>query len=487
MSESEMGESAPVDEDNAPEDAATPPETPGRRDFIRKGAAIAGASALMNIVSPGIRSSAWAGGTDGLEKSRLDLGIIPLTDCAPIVIALEKGYFGKYGLVVAVCREASWASIRDKVTAGALDGAQMLAGMPIATTLGIGSRPADTITALSLDLNGNGITVSNALHARMLEADPGSMTRRPISARALRKVIEADRVAGRPPLNFAMVLPFSTHNYELRYWMASAGIDPDHDVRLHVIPPPEMVANLAAGNIDGYCVGEPWNQMAVESGIGHALLTDYEIWQNSPEKVFGVNLEWAERHPNTHKAALKALIEASAWLDKAENREEAVSIISAPAYIDAPERVVRSAMTGTWKYHPAEAPQPMPDFNVFHRYAANFPWPSHAAWLITQMYRWGQLEDMIDIRRTASRIYRTDLYREAAGELGLPYPGVDWKTEGEHPAPWTLDEASRPMSMGPDLFLDGRVYDPSRLMDYLRTFTVANLRVPLERLQHLNA
>lgn len=433
-----------------------------------------------------IRTAAWAAGTEGLEKTRLKFGIIPLTDCAAIVIAKEKGYFRKYGLDVTVSKEASWASIRDKVALGELDGAHMLAGMPLAATLGIGAGQIDTVTAFSMDLNGNGITVSTELYERMLAADPQAMKQRPTSARALRKVIEADRAAGREPMTFAMVFPVSTHNYEIRYWMASAGIDPDRDVRLIVIPPPQMVGNLQEGNIVGYCVGEPWNQRAVEMGIGHSLITNYEIWNNSPEKVFGVNRAWAEKHPNTHKAVIRALIEAAQWMDRPENRPEVVKIISQKAYVNAPEEVVDNSMTGTWTYLEPEGPVPMPDFNVFFRYAATFPWRSHAVWFLTQMVRWGQIDQPINFRHVAEAVYRSDIYREAAGELGIAVPAIDYKREGVNAACWQLREASRPIEMGPDLFFDGMDFDPMKPVDYLRRFDISAMKVALDALAWAN-
>lgn len=451
------------------------------------GAKLAGTAAVAAAARAAFPSGAWAAGGEGLEKTRLALGIIPLTDCAPIVIAAEKGHFARHGLDVAVAKEASWANIRDKVAIGALDGAHMLAGMPIASTLGIGAIEKPIVTGFSMDLNGNAVTVSNALYARMEEADPAAMAERPISARALKAVIEADKAAGRPPLTFAMVFPVSTHNYELRYWMASAGIDPDNDIRLIVIPPPQMVANLQAGNVDGYCVGEPWNGRAVLAGIGRTIITKYEIWNNGPEKVFGVTRDWAEQHPNTHKALIKALLEAAQWMDQPENRMEVVRIISGRAYVNAPVEVVQMSMTGTYQYGPGEAPRPLPDFNVFHRYAATFPWRSHAAWFLTQMLRWGQIDQPLDIRKAAEAVYRPDIYREAAGELGLPYPTIDDKTEGTNAAPWVLTAATAPIGMGPDRFFDGRVYDPAAVLAYLQGFEVHNRKVTLDDLARANA
>src|SRR5512135_2909306 len=215
----------------------------------------------------------------------LRLGFIPLSDCAVLAVALEKGFFRRHGLDVTLLREMSWATLRDKVAVGALDGAQMLAGMPIAAAVGIDPIARPLITAFSLDLNGNAITVSTALWERMVAADPESTRMRPVTAAALRCVIDADRRRGAPPLRFAMVYPFATHNYELRYWLAAGGVDPDVDVHMSVVPPPRMVEALESGRIDGFCVGEPWNSLAVERGLGRVVATKYEIWNNSPEKV----------------------------------------------------------------------------------------------------------------------------------------------------------------------------------------------------------
>ncbi len=456
-----------------------------RRGFM-KVAGMSAAAALMGGIAPGTRNSAWAAGSDGLEKTKLTFGIIPLTDCAPIVIAKEKGFFKKHGLDVTVSKESSWANIRDKVALGQLDGAHMLAGMPIAATLGVGAKKQATVTAFSMDLNGNGITVSNELYDRMVEADPEAMKQRPTTAIALKKVIDADKKAGKEPMTFAMVFPVSTHNYEIRYWMASAGIDPDKDVRLIVIPPPQMVANLKSNNIVGYCVGEPWNQRAVEMGIGKNIITNYEIWNNNPEKVFGVTKEWADKNPGTHKAAVKALIEAAKWMDVPGNRKEVVKIISRKSYVNAPTSVVDNSMTGTWTYDKKAGPVKMPDFNVFHRYAANFPWHSDAVWFLTQMVRWGQIDKAIDLKKVAEAVYLPDLYREAAKEVGVAAPTINYKTEGDHPKPWTLKEATSPIKMGPDLFFDGIKFDPNKPVEYLKQFPMNNMKVSLADLAKAN-
>lgn len=421
-----------------------------------------------------------------LEKTDLTLGFIPLTDCAPLVVAKELGYFEKYGLNVQLSKETSWANIRDKVALGILDGAQMLAGMPLAMSLGIGPMAKPMVTAFSMDLNGNAITVSNALYERMQSIAPEAMKQRPLSAEALKTVIDKNKKAGGAPLTFAMVFPYSTHNYELRYWMAAAGIDPDRDVRLVVVPPPQMVGQLEKGTIDGYCVGEPWNAQAVQAGLGQTLITKYEIWNNSPEKVLGVTQEWAEQYPNTHRALIMALLAASRWLDEPRNRIEAATLISRPVYVNAPEHVVRMSMTGTFQYAANEMPRALPDFNVFYRYAANFPWRSHAMWFLSQMVRWGQVEESFDLRAVAEEVYRPDIYRDAAASLGLLCPGVDYKLEGGHQATWKLHEGSDSLLMGPDRFLDGRKFDPSRPLDYIKGFDIHHMTIALNELAERN-
>ena len=462
------------------------PDSLERRGFM-KVAGLSAATSLMMGIAPGLSNSAFAAGAGKPEKTKLTFGIIPLTDCAPIVIAKEKGFFKKHGLDVTASKESSWANIRDKVALGQLDGAHMLAGMPIAATLGVGAKKQATVTAFSMDLNGNGITVSNDVYERMVKADPEAMkAARPTTARALKKVIDEDKKAGKEPMTFAMVFPVSTHNYEIRYWMASAGIDPDKDVRLIVIPPPQMVANLKSNNIVGYCVGEPWNQRAVEMGIGKSIVTNYEIWNNNPEKVFGVTKEWADKNPGSHKAAVKALIEAAVWMDKPENRKEVVKIISKKSYVNAPTSVVDNSMTGTWTYDKKEGPVKFPDFNVFHRYAANFPWQSHAVWFLTQMVRWGQIDSAINFKQVAESVYLPDLYREAAEEVGVAVPTINYKTEGNHTKPWTLKEATKPIPMGPDAFFDGIKFDPSKPVEYLKQFPMNNMKVPMADLKKLN-
>ncbi|MES1926208.1 CmpA/NrtA family ABC transporter substrate-binding protein [Salinisphaera sp. T31B1] len=421
------------------------------------------------------------------ERDTLRLGFIALTDCAPLVVAREAGFFEAEGLGVALSRESSWAAIRDKVALGMLDGAQMLAGMPIASTLGLGASPHPMVTALSLSLNGNAITVASSLFERMQAVDPVAMAARPCSAAALKRIIDADRAAGLEPLTFAMVHPASMHNYQLRYWLASAGIDPDRDVRLIVVPPARMVANLAAGRVAGYCVGEPWNQMAVRAGLGHALITGHEIWNNAPEKVLGVSHDWARTNPRTHGALIRALVRAGRWLDDPANRQDAADLLAGTEYVDAPADVIRRTLGGRFCYRPGAAPRPAPDFNVFYRHAATFPWRSHAMWLLSQMIRWGQIAMPLDIAATAARVYRPDIYREAVACLGLAVPTADHKREGTHRQPWTLASAeAEPIAMGADAFFDGRVFDPGDVLAYLRSIPVHRRGARVAELAPLN-
>ena len=419
--------------------------------------------------------------TSMLEKPEVNLGFIPLTDCAPLVVAHEKGFFNRYGLDVTLSKETSWANIRDKVAVGILDAAQMLATMPIASTLGVGPIEKPMLTAFGLDLNGNAITVSESLYQRLASTGM-DVADAPVTAAGLKHLIDQDRRDGRNPLTFAIVFPTSSHTYELRYWMASAGIDPDRDVKLVVIPPPQMVSAMRAGHIDGFCVGEPWNQLAVREGLGRVLITKYEVWNNSPEKVLGVSEEWALQNPNTHQALMMALLEAAAWVDLPEHRAEVVELIAQPRYVNAPRDVVRVSMLGTFQYARTEFARSLPDFNVFHRFAANFPWRSHAVWFITQMLRWGHLDWAIDIREVAERVYRPDLLRTAADALGMSLPKRDYKPEGMHTDAWSLEG----IRLGSDRFFDGGLFDPNDPITYLRKFDVANLAAPMDQLVDMN-
>ena len=370
------------------------------------------------------------------EKPDLKLGFIKLTDMAPLAVAWEQGYFLDEGLFVELEAQANWKVLLDRVITGELDGAHMLAGQPLGATIGYGTQ-ADIITAFSMDLNGNGITVSNDVWAMMepqLPKREDGLPEHPISASALKPVVSSYKDRGER-FRMGMVFPVSTHNYELRYWLAAGGLNPGYyapqrgdtsgtlqaDVHLSVTPPPQMPATLEAGTIQGYCVGEPWNQQAVFKGIGVPVITDYEIWPNNPEKVFGVTEDWAQQYPNTHLRLLRALIRAAHWLDENNNanRAEAVSILARPNYVGADEKVIANSMTGTFEYEKGDV-RSVPDFNVFFRYFATYPYPSDAIWYLSQMRRWGQIAEAKPDNwylETAAKVYRTDIYQQAAQSL----------------------------------------------------------------------
>lgn len=370
------------------------------------------------------------------ELEDLKFGFIKLTDMAPLAVAYEKGFFEDEGLYVTLEAQANWKVLLDRVIDGELDGAHMLAGQPLGATIGIGTK-AEVITAFSMDLNGNAITVSNDTWEQMkpfLSKENDGKIVHPIKADALKPVVQQYRDQGKP-FNMGMVFPVSTHNYELRYWLAAGGINPGYyapqsgdnsgqlkaDVLLSVTPPPQMPATMEAGTIKGYCVGEPWNQQAVFKGIGVPVVTDYEIWKNNPEKVFGVSKAWAEKYPNTHIRVVKALIRAAHWLDENSNanRSEAVAMLSKSQYVGADKEVIANSMTGTFEYEKGDKRE-VPDFNVFFRHNATYPYYSDAIWYLTQMRRWGQIADAksddwyMDI---AKEVYRPDIYQQAAESL----------------------------------------------------------------------
>lgn len=434
------------------------------------------AGALYTLTA--LSSPAWAEMLD-LEKEELKFGFIKLTDMAPLAVAYEKGFFEDEGLYVTLEPQANWKVLLDRTIDGELDGAHMLAGQPLGATIGFGTQ-AHIITAFSMDLNGNGITVSNDVWAEMKKHIPVGADGKPvhpIKADYLKPVVEKYKAEGKP-FNMGMVFPVSTHNYELRYWLAAGGIHPGFysktdisgqiqgDALLSVTPPPQMPATLEAGTIYGYCVGEPWNQQAVFKGIGVPVVTDYEIWKNNPEKVFGVSNEWAEKYPNTHLAVVKALIRAAKWLDENNNanRNEAVKILAKSEYVGADAEVIANSMTGTFEYEKGDK-RDVPDFNVFYRYYATYPYYSDAIWYLSQMRRWGQITEgkpdswYMDV---AKKVYRPDIYMQAAKML------VDEGHVAKEDFPWGTDGFRAPQTH----FIDNITYDGHKPNEYLEKFGI---------------
>ena len=414
-----------------------------------------------------------------LEKEELTFGFIKLTDMAPLAVAYELGYFEDEGLFVRLEAQANWKVLLDGVIDGQLDGAHMLAGQPLAATIGYGTK-AHIITPFSMDLNGNAITVSNDSGDEMKPNVPtmdDGRPQHPISASALAPVVEGYKDRGEP-FNMGMVFPVSTHNYEIRYWLAAGGLKPgyysaqdisgqiDADVLLSVTPPPQMPATMEAGTISGYAVGEPWNQQAVFKGIGVPVITDYDMWKNNPEKVFGITAEFAEENPNTTLALTKALIRAAMWLDANDNanREEAVEMLSRSEYVGADADVIANSMTGFFEFEKGDV-RPAPDFNVFFRYNATYPFYSDAIWYLTQMRRWGQIDETKPDEwyfETAADVYRPDIYLQAARLL------VDEGMADEAAFPWDSDGFKAPTPAAD--IIDGISYDgraPNAYIDSL--------------------
>jgi nitrate/nitrite transport system substrate-binding protein len=435
---------------------------------------------FLGLIASGVTAFVGIAGAKPLklEKEQVKIGFVKLTDMVPLAIAYEKGFFEDEGLYVTLEPQANWKVVLDRVITGELDASHMLAGQPLGATIGIGTK-ADIVTAFSMDLNGNAITVANSVWQQMkpsIALDAQGKVIRPVKASALKPVVDAYRAAGKP-FRMGMVFPVSTHNYELRYWLASGGIHPGFyspsdvtgqiraEVLLSVTPPPQMPATLEAGTINGYSVGEPWNQQAIFKKVGVPVITDYEIWKNNPEKVIGVTKGWADKHPNTHLAMVKALLRAAAWLDASlANRREAAALISQSQYVGADVRVISNSMLGTFEYVPGEK-RAVPDFNVFYRYFATYPFYSDAIWYLTQMRRWGQIpEGKPDswYLETARKVYRPDIYLQAAKLLledgKLKKEDVPWETDGFKPA--TRD------------FIDGVEYDGHKPNDYIEKFSI---------------
>ena len=409
-----------------------------------------------------------------LEKTDIKLGYIPLTDCAPVAVAKEKGFFDEQGLNVSLSREHSWASIRDKVGLGVLDGAQMLASMPVAARLGVAGPRLDMVTGFVLDLNGNAITLSKRLYSAVVATDPDAGFSPLAASKALNLVIRANAQNKRPKFRFGVVFPVSTQNYELRYWLGCGVTNPDLDVEIVVIPPPDMVDHLQSGDIDGYCVGEPWNTVAVRAGLGHVVATKYELWNNSPEKVFAVARTWSETYPGTHRAIIRALMKACAWLDQSENRLIAAEILTKCGYIDQDLETVALSLCGISQRHPDRPPEDAPDFHVFNRYSANFPWLNQAEWFIAEMYRWGQLKNPVSISCIAEEVYLPELYREVAVEFGVPCPAINRKTEGNL-SPQMLQNFTP--HLGPNQFIDGKRFDVGKVLRYLEQHELSQANI----------
>ncbi|MDB6116661.1 MAG: nrtA [Verrucomicrobiaceae bacterium] len=416
---------------------ATPSSSLSRRHFITRSAA--------GLLAAGLPTG-WVGSVyadDSPEVTDIKLGIIALTDCSPIVIGHEKGFFKKFGINSTVSKEASWAVIRDKLTTGENQATHMLIGMPLASTMGLGgSAKKEMVIPWLLNRNGQAITLANSLKGKVA-ADP----------KALKPIVDAAKAAG-APMTFAMTFPPGTHAMWMRYFLAAGGINPDTDVNLIVIPPPQMVANMKVGKMDGFCVGEPWNARSIAEDIGFTSITTQEMWKNHPEKVCAFTKEFAETNPKTVKAVLKGLHEASVWLDDLGNRKEQCDIVSKASYVNCPPEIIYDRLMGNMDYGDGRTKKDE-DYMIFSSRNCNFPQAKFAKWWLSQFRRWGMVEGAPDYEGVAKSVMMPSLYEEAMKEIGYAHGGADDK---------------------PETFFDGVTFDPSKPEEYAKSFAVNSIK-----------
>jgi nitrate/nitrite transport system substrate-binding protein len=376
-----------------------------RRGFLKTAVAASGAATLLKGLPGG-----WTGGVyadDSPETPNMRFGMIALTDCSPIVMAHELGFFKKFGINSVVSKEASWAVIRDKLSLGENQATHMLIGMPFASTMGlVGSPVKPMVIPWLLNRNGQAIT----LNTRMKKA--GVKTAKDVKPLAERAKGSGD------PLTFAMTFPPGTHAMWMRYWLASGGIHPDKDISLITIPPAQMVANMKVDKMDGYCVGEPWNARAIADGIGYTVVTTQQMWKDHPEKACAFTEEFAAKNPRTVKAVLKALHLSSQYLDKLDNRPSAAEVIARPTYINCPPEIILGRLLGKYDYGDGRKEQD-PNYMIYSDRGCNYPHPAFAAWWLTQFRRWGMVKGAPDYSGVSKRVMRPDIYLEAMKELGV--------------------------------------------------------------------
>jgi nitrate/nitrite transport system substrate-binding protein len=410
------------------------PSRPARREVLGAAAGLAAARFL---------SARTAYASDAPETPDVKFGMIALTDCSPIVIAHEKGLFKKYGINSTVAKQASWAAVRDALSNGDLQGTHMLTGMPIASTMGLlGSPKKPMVIPWMINRNGQSISLKAELKGKV-GSDP----------KALRPIVMDAKAKG-APMTFAMTFPPGTHAMWVRYWLAAGGINPDKDVALIVVPPAQMVANMKVGKMDGFCVGEPWNARIIADGIGYTATNTQDIWKDHPEKVCAFTAEFADKNPKTVKAVLKALNEASLWLDDLKNRPEQAEIVSRATYINCPKELILGRMLGDYDFGDGRKKKD-PNYMIFSSRNCNYPQPKYVVWWLTQFRRWGMVSANPDYKGIAKQVMRTDLYEEAMKEIG-------YKHGGRNDAPETL--------------FDGKVFDPKDPEKYAMSFDVNSLK-----------
>ena len=388
-------------------DKTITPEQFSRRDFMKKSTMILSGAALMSMVPPGVRSAAWAAGSDAPELKEVKIGFIPLTDCASVVIASVMKFDEKYGIKIIPSKEASWAAVRDKLVNGELQASHALYGLIYGVHLGIGGQKKDMSVLMTLNHNGQAITLSN--HFK----DKGATT-----GETLKKLIDTDK----RDYTFAQTFPTGTHAMWLNYWLANYGIDPYKDVKNITVPPPQMVANMRVGNMDGYCVGEPWNARAIADKIGFTAATTQDIWKDHPEKVLGCTAEFVQKYPNTARAMIMAVLEASKYIDTMANRQKVAEIIADKSYVNSPIDVIGQRMEGKYEDGLGKKWDDPNYMKFYNEGTVNFPYLSDGMWFLTQHKRWGLLKEDPDYLAVANQINQIDLYKQAAAQVKVPVP-----------------------------------------------------------------
>lgn len=411
----------------------------------------------------------------GQSESKIDIrvGFMPLVDCAPVVVAARLGFAEDEGLRLLLTRESSWAALRDRISVGHLDAAHMLAPMPIAANLGLMPYAASLVAPLALGTGGNTVTVSKSLGGALIEAGGPSDLDPAAALQAMKRVVVDRAARGQPRLTLGIVHPHSAHHYQLAYWLSAAGVEPGRDVEFVVVAPPQMPAALADGHVDGFCVGEPWGSVSVAESGARILTTGTHIWRGSPEKVLGLRRDFADADPARASRIVRAVYRAAEWCDEPGNRGELATLLAQPEYLDQPAGIIQLGLdrrlTGLSGVE-IEAP----GFMTFAAGAATFPWISHAAWLYAQMVRWGQVSHSPAALAAASTSFRPDLARAALAPLGIALPGTDSKVEGALPAEAGIAATVGTITMGPDSFFDGGVFDMALIESVLAAYETAH-------------
>jgi len=393
-------------------------------------------------------------------------GFLPLLDASILIAAREIGFAKAEGLDLVLVKESSWANIRDRMAIGHFDVAHMLAPMPIASALGLMPLPLKIIAPMALGLGGNAITISNLIAAEIDSNSPLTDLSAREAGQKLSSLIRERQKTDKKPLTFGVVHPYSGHNYELRYWLAGCGIHPDKDVEIVVVPPPLMPDALSSGMLDGFCVGEPWNSIAIEKGVGTLLTTKSKIWCSSPEKVLGASEAFAIKHPETLASLIRALYEAAKWCGKSENIGQLAELLSEKQYLDAPAPILENILHGKFRSGHRKVTEIQDFFIPFDR-GATFPWLSHALWFYSQMVRWGHAEWSPTSVEQLMSCYRPDLYRSALSDINAPIPSANSKVEGALKETQYVGTTHGQLALGPDGFFDGRVFDPDNLAAYI--------------------